>query len=737
MSHSEGPEAPNNLHGAQTPGTEESDEDFPGFPNISMKLRSLKLKRVRAEIWLRCAARKLNGLLQGQPSWHELTSLVDEFDHHKSKWVELDDAVQDLIENPEEVKRLVYEADGFLSEVDQTRIAAAEVLERLGNGRLVNLNSRATEGSIISASEPSSEAHSVKLPKLELLKFGGKITEWMPFWDQFKAIVDDKPMPPVNKFMYLRSVLEGKARRVIQGLVQTAANYKSACELLEERYAKPNKIISAHIQDLMQLVLSRRSKYDNQLSALRKLQDDVIAHVRSLEALGVGGDQYGRGLNHRKTEDPGVEKRQKKLIQGSASALQTSSEDSASKQQCAFRGKLHPSDKCFGIVKLSLHKREEAIRGKRLCLKCLSPGHYARGCWARCSKCKGGHHHALICRKSEVIPPVTASEKTPEGEKVQVESETVMHVGVAPCESRAKAIKQCCVLQTAKIKVIGYQGIISATVMFDTGSDRSYISKDLVKRVRPKWLTSEYLSFSAFGGGKASKADLSSIYEVMSLGADNHKYSFKVAEINEDSLINFWDLESVGIQAQETRSDAIKPDPILVQFEKLEQYYTVFEEYEKEGIIEEIPPHQLEGGYPVFYLPHRPVVQEASLSTKIRPVFDGSARGNILGADSPAEACARFDEACGMLKKAGMSLSKCTSNYKTLPMTEDSIVEGVKVLGLLWDSSLDCFTLKRNSLTSGHLKIFVPAVSALYADIGTLLYKRVTSSINQQYLSSC
>ncbi|XP_066947088.1 uncharacterized protein [Macrobrachium rosenbergii] len=313
------------------------------------------------------------------------------------------------------------------------------------------------------------------------------------------------------------------------------------------------------------------------------------------------------------------------------------------------------------------------------------------------------------------------------------------------------------------------------------------------------------------------------------------------SNFQEDSLSNFWDLESVGIQAQEPRSDAIKSDPILVQFEKLvsykegryevalpwksesvklklldnkhhalrrldnlsrkldrdpglqEQYYTVFEEYEKEGIIEEIPPHQLEGGYPVFYLPHRPVVREVSISTKIRPVFDGSARGSngvslndclesgpslnpdlvevllrfrrwrvaltaditkaflqikvrrrtvmftgfleekdivkhfrfvrvpfgnksspfllnatlkfhlkkyppsevvsellenlyvddwLSGAASPAEACARFDEACGMLKKAGMCLSKCTSNYKTLPMTEDSIIEGVKVIVL-------------------------------------------------------
>jgi hypothetical protein len=33
------------------------------------------------------------------------------------------------------------------------------------------------------------------------------------------------------------------------------------------------------------------------------------------------------------------------------------------------------------------------------------------------------------------------------------------------------------------------------------------------------------------------------------------------------------------------------------------------------------------GGSPVFYMPHRPVLKESSMTTKIRPVFDASARG--------------------------------------------------------------------------------------------------------------
>ena len=45
------------------------------------------------------------------------------------------------------------------------------------------------------------------------------------------------------------------------------------------------------------------------------------------------------------------------------------------------------------------------------------------------------------------------------------------------------------------------------------------------------------------------------------------------------------------------------------------------------GIVEEIPPNELICFDPVFYMPHRPVVRESSLITKVRPVFDCSAKG--------------------------------------------------------------------------------------------------------------
>ena len=58
-----------------------------------------------------------------------------------------------------------------------------------------------------------------KLPKLELSKFSGKVTEWSSFWDLYNtAIHSNVNMSKVNKFNYLFSLLERNAARSIKGL---------------------------------------------------------------------------------------------------------------------------------------------------------------------------------------------------------------------------------------------------------------------------------------------------------------------------------------------------------------------------------------------------------------------------------------------------------------------------------------------------------------------------------------
>ena len=59
---------------------------------------------------------------------------------------------------------------------------------------------------------------------------------------------------------------------------------------------------------------------------------------------------------------------------------------------------------------------------------------------------------------------------------------------------------------------------------------------------------------------------------------------------------------------------------------ELQQYDEALFGMETEGIIEEVSVCY-DNAYPVFYMPHRPVVREANVNAKVRPVFDTSSQG--------------------------------------------------------------------------------------------------------------
>jgi len=63
---------------------------------------------------------------------------------------------------------------------------------------------------------------------------------------------------------------------------------------------------------------------------------------------------------------------------------------------------------------------------------------------------------------------------------------------------------------------------------------------------------------------------------------------------------------------------------LILKPEQLKAYNEQLKEYEKEGFISRVDPTS--ANHPEFYLPHHPVVREQSSTTKIRPVFDASAR---------------------------------------------------------------------------------------------------------------
>ena len=66
-------------------------------------------------------------------------------------------------------------------------------------------------------------------------------------------------------------------------------NYKKAMDILNNRYGKPQRIISAHMQALLKLQTYQNDK----TSDLRAIYDKIMVNIRGLESLGISSEKYG------------------------------------------------------------------------------------------------------------------------------------------------------------------------------------------------------------------------------------------------------------------------------------------------------------------------------------------------------------------------------------------------------------------------------------------------------------
>ena len=92
----------------------------------------------------------------------------------------------------------------------------------------------------------------------------------------------------VQKFSYLRFLLECNKAKTIDGFPLTNANYARAVDLSKERYGQQHKITHATLQALLQLPAPR----DN-LEGIRNFDDKMETHIRTLESIGQHPDTFG------------------------------------------------------------------------------------------------------------------------------------------------------------------------------------------------------------------------------------------------------------------------------------------------------------------------------------------------------------------------------------------------------------------------------------------------------------
>ncbi|XP_049272070.1 uncharacterized protein LOC125758673 [Rhipicephalus sanguineus] len=149
---------------------------------------------------------------------------------------------------------------------------------------------------------------------------------------------------------------------------------------------------------------------------------------------------------------------------------------------------------------LSAEEKHQRLSSNSCCFRCGKKGHIARSCrtaaWLMCDRCSGRHISA-VCdiwgRRGSDSPQPTGAETR------EAATQREKHVTTAPASStRSSSV----LLQTATVWASGTRGCVPVRLLLDTGSQRTFIRKDLSQQLCLPSTGYEEMDVYTFGGSK-------------------------------------------------------------------------------------------------------------------------------------------------------------------------------------------------------------------------------------------
>lgn len=241
----------------------------------------------------------------------------------------------------------------------------------------------------------NSSGSRAKLPSVNIPSFSGEYSEYVTFIEIFKSVIhSDKGLDNVQKLYYLRSFLKDQAYDLIKNLPLNGDSYTEALQLLEKRYYNKYKIISVHVNALLDL--TSLPKFPNS-NNIRTFISAVRQSLASLKNLGAEVDAWSPMLL-------GVLSR--KLDQYSSRAYQLErdqDEEPTVNNFLAYMEKralaLENSDACQEHVEMG--RRQSTAAGPPRGKVVMTAG--ARSAM-ECTYCKCSDHKLYSCNKFKLLP---------------------------------------------------------------------------------------------------------------------------------------------------------------------------------------------------------------------------------------------------------------------------------------------------------------------------------------------
>ena len=420
---------------------------------------------------------------------------------------------------------------------------------------------------------PQVSARNHRLPKLTLPTFNGNILDWQTFWDSYESAVHLNPsLTNIEKFNYLKSLLENEALSTIAGFALTHANYLEAVNVLNERYGKGHKITEAYLQALLEIPPPK-----NSLSSLRTFYDKCEAYVRGLESLGQPESTYGTLLvpiimkklppeirQHLAREHGPTSWNLKDLRKSILNEIQimeagqitdldsfngefptTSTFHTGAKSQrkyttynanrkpprnvsakpCVFCKESHAPATCTKVT--DAKTRMSIVKRSNLCFNCLG-NHHANECKSKhtCRHCSKRHHSSLCngqtsnsATRTTSHENAAAEKKKPSGNVTEKQSPPEQPAAVNMVSNNdnekddaailhSKHTRSGVLLKTAITPVWSDNTCTETNILFDEGAQRSFVSDELAKKLNLKTECRETIQLSAFGKDNTSAREL-------------------------------------------------------------------------------------------------------------------------------------------------------------------------------------------------------------------------------------
>ncbi|GBO46822.1 hypothetical protein AVEN_4161-1, partial [Araneus ventricosus] len=427
-----------------------------------------------------------------------------------------------------------------------------------------------------SVSSVSVKEKRYKLPKIEIKSFDGELINWLSFWAQFRKIHEDESLEECDKFHYLlQSMLpDTRARELMESYPLTSDNYQKAVSALKDRFGKKELLTEIYVRELLKLIMSNVQSHGKDKLSLSKLFDKIESHLRSLESMGIDQEknaawlypmvesclstdilrawqrspQFNKNDKEKETQSrlsnlleflrKEVENEERvKLVRNTFGTPFVPREErgggakpkagkgpvptaaglfTAKGHKCAFCGKAHESKECLIARSLSLQERVNKLKEGKCCLKCLSPGHFAKGCKAfiRCILC-GKSHPVILCHD---LP----AKKEPESQGQEL-------VSVQSNLSKPSCMSEV-VLMTLIVEISNGVSKRKVRCLLDSGSQRSYILKSTAEALNLKSTSSENIAHTLFGGATTD-------------ARCHKKYSVKLSPLGKGTFFEFNFLE--------------------------------------------------------------------------------------------------------------------------------------------------------------------------------------------------